>query len=184
MRFTVLPVASVESSTEEPTSSTETTSATSSVAVPDPTFTVLAGGASLQDGGQRNGIYIFDPTRTDISVHTASIDESGHMAFSSGFYWIAQYTSGRSTPALILNGNGLPGYGQDFPALTCEVAADLKITCSAPAGACDDDDNCGPTSGTWGQFCSQYEPIFGNVLHIFSSCPSGYTPVTLQAQTI
>ncbi|KPM37955.1 hypothetical protein AK830_g8592 [Neonectria ditissima] len=178
-------VASVESSTEEPTSSIETTSSTSSIPVSNPTFTILAGDFELKDGAQNNGIYIFDSERTDISVHSASIDpDNGRMVFSSGLYWVAQYITVSSVPATLLSDNHGGGYGSNFPPLTCEVADDLKITCSAPAGECDEDDNCGPTSGTWDQFCYRYEDVFGKVLYIFSSCPSGWTPVTLYAQVV
>ncbi|KAK7409435.1 hypothetical protein QQX98_008396 [Neonectria punicea] len=174
--FTTTSVASVESPTKEATSSTETTS-TSSAPVSAPTFTVLAGTSALKDGGQHNGIYIYDSARTDITAHTASIDPStGRMVFSSGFFWKAQYTRDPTSPALVLNGDNSSGYGSDFPALTCTVGDDLKITCSAPAGECDFDDNCAATSGTWNTFCSQYDSVFG--------CPSGYSPITLQGQAV
>ncbi|KAH8654883.1 hypothetical protein BGZ61DRAFT_467265 [Ilyonectria robusta] len=166
--------------------STEVSSSTSSIPASNPTFTILAGGSPLQDGGGRNGIYIFNPTRSDISTHTASIDpDTGHVIFSSGWHWVAQYTMVPNYPALLLN--GADGDNTNYPAITCTVGTDLIISCSAPAGGCNDDfldPVCGPTSGTWGQFCSKYQSVFGDVLYIFSSCPAGFTPVTLYAQVV
>lgn len=175
-------VESVGSST-----STEGSSSTSSIPVANPTFSLLAGGSSpIQDGGDHLSIYIFNPTRSDIAIHTAFIDpDTGRLIFSSGYHWVAQYSSTTEIPPLILN--GIDGDFTNYPDVTCALGTDLKLSCSAPAGGCDGDPldpTCGPTSGTWDQICSSYNSIFGDVLYIFSSCPTGYTPVTLQAQII
>lgn len=107
------------------------------------------------------------------------------MVMENGRYLSVQYTSSvTGAPALIYNSGG--SWDTAWAPLRCMIT-DEKLSCSVPAGQCEGDPFdpvCGPTTGTWDQFCFNHEPIFGDVLYIFSSCPDGYTPITISVGII
>ncbi|RSL84306.1 hypothetical protein CEP51_004015 [Fusarium floridanum] len=140
-----------------------TTSTTSSA--PTPTFSLVAigGGAvsgnSLKSYDADNAFVLF---RTDIgggnSIRPYHIDSQGRLVNDQGFYLCGYYEAVNGDldrPAIVVTCNSETPVYRSF--LTCQLAADLKVTCSIPAIACvpgDPNDpwsepDCQETAGTW-----------------------------------
>ncbi|RSL68865.1 hypothetical protein CEP53_002409 [Fusarium sp. AF-6] len=140
-----------------------TTSTTSSA--PTPTFSLVAigggdvSGNSLKSYDADDAFVLF---RTDIgggnSIRPYHIDSQGRLVNDQGFYLCGYYepiNEDLDHPAIVVTCNSEVPVYRAF--LTCQLAADLKVTCSIPAIACvpgDPNDpwsepDCQATAGTW-----------------------------------